>query len=554
MIAGAVNASADPHSPLDSHSSLAQLVAQPTVAQPPVADEPRGSAIDAWWARRLRSPLRQKLWYWGGPLLVLAVAAIARLWNLGYPHALVFDETYYVKDAYSLGQLGYEGSWPNNANPQFEQGDTSGLSPIAEFVVHPPLGKWMIWLGIHVFGVDNAFGWRITTALAGIVAVWVVMMVARRLTDSTLLAVIAGSLMAVDGTAIVMSRVAILDNWVMLFSLLGVAAVLADRNWHERRLRARLTKARSGNERVMWGPAFWWRPWLLTAGALFGATAAVKWSGVWFLAAFGAYLVAVDALARKRAGLPLWFSAAVLKQGPIAALQLVLPAIAVYLASWSGWLLTSGGWDRNWATEQGYSGPWPNWLVSLLHYHQQAYNYHVTLTTPHPYQANPLTWLFMIRPTSMYYVGSSAGENGCTADQCSSAITDLGNPLIWWAAAAAAFFLVWRLIRRREWQIGLILLGLAAGYLPWFMYLNRTVFQFYSIAFFPYLVLGLTWCLGLILGSRDDPRDRRERGIVLVGGFLALVVAVSVFFYPLWTGMQVPFVFWQSHIWFPSWR
>ena len=34
--------------------------------------------------------------------------AILRLWNLGHPHAFIFDETYYVKDAWTLWQLGYE--------------------------------------------------------------------------------------------------------------------------------------------------------------------------------------------------------------------------------------------------------------------------------------------------------------------------------------------------------------------------------------------------------------------------------------------------------------
>lgn len=35
--------------------------------------------------------------------------------------------------------------------------------------------------------------------------------------------------------------------------------------------------------------------------------------------------------------------------------------------------------------------------------------------------------------------------------------------------------------------------------------------------------------------------------------FLVLVVLVSVFFYPMWTGMQVPFWFWTLHIWLPTW-
>ena len=86
------------------------------------------------------------------------------------------------------------------------------------------------------------------------------------------------------------------------------------------------------------------------------------------------------------------------------------------------------------------------------------------------------------------------------------------------------------------------------------MYLNRTVFQFYSIAFEPFLILGLTWCIGLILGKRGDPWDRRDRGVLTVAVYLTLVVVVSAFYYPLMSGMQIPFWFWNSHIWLPSWR
>ena len=39
---------------------------------------------------------------WGAPAAVLLLAAVLRLWNLGNPHSLVFDETFYVKDASEL--------------------------------------------------------------------------------------------------------------------------------------------------------------------------------------------------------------------------------------------------------------------------------------------------------------------------------------------------------------------------------------------------------------------------------------------------------------------
>src|SRR5688500_14807227 len=67
-------------------------------------EEPRGTALDSWWARVLSTPRRRALWYWGGPVLVTLIAAVLRFWNLGHPQSIVFDETYYVKDAWTLLQ------------------------------------------------------------------------------------------------------------------------------------------------------------------------------------------------------------------------------------------------------------------------------------------------------------------------------------------------------------------------------------------------------------------------------------------------------------------
>jgi dolichyl-phosphate-mannose-protein mannosyltransferase len=524
---------------------------------------------------------------WAGPLAVILLAASVRLWNLGSPHALVFDETYYVKDAWTLFHNGYESAWPDKPNPLFEAGQTNIFLTDPAFVVHPPLGKWMIALGMAAFGADSSWGWRISTALVGILAVVLIMLIAKKLFGSTLLATIAGFLMAIDGHAIVMSRVALLDNSVMFFGLLGFGAVLLDRDWQASRLAAWLAARRGpgtepGNE-PSWGPTLWWRPWLLAAGLAFGLCSSVKWSGFYFLAAFAVYVVVVDALARRRAGIPFWLSAAVLKQAPATFVLMVPIAVATLLVSWTGWFVTSNGFYRNWANEPGaaWTGPlaWvPHTLQSFWHYQVAIYNYHVGVSTPHPYEANPLTWLLMIRPTSMYYRGSTLGQNGCGFNSCSEAITSIGNPIIWWAATAALLYLVYRLARYREWQVGLVMMGIVAGYLPWLMYLHRTVFQFYTIAFEPYLLLGLTLVIGIVLGKWRRPaavvgrspgsggrlesdsvdlagdRARRTSGIRVVMIFLIVATVVSAFFYPLWTGIQTPFAFWQLHIWLPTWR
>ena len=516
-----------------------------------------GSRVDDLW---LRLPqVWQRVIRWGAPTLVVVIAAVTRLVNLGHPRQLVVDETFYVKDAWTLVNLGYEAQWPAEADVSFNAGQTGIFLTDPSFVVHQPLGKWIIGIGMLVFGSDNPVGWRIATAAVGVLAVVLLMAVAWVLFRSMTLVTIAGFLFAIEGNAIVMSRVALLDNSLMAFALLGAFFALLDRQFARDRTAAWIASREARDKSTDWGPALWWRPWLIAAGAAFGAAAAVKWSGLYFLAAFAIYALVVDALERRRRGIAFWASGTALRQGPVTFLLMVPIALAVYLATWTGWFLTDNGYDRNWAEGDGraWTGllSWvPLSLQSLWHFESSVYDYHVGENRPHGYQANPLTWLFMIRPTSMWYQAAASGESGCDYTLCGSSITGLANPIIWWAATAAAFYLVYRLARYREWRVGFILLGLAAGYLPWLLYLGRTVFQFYAIAFEPFLLLALVAVIGLILGRPDDPRDARTSGIGVVAVYLALATAASVFFWPLWTGMQLDYEYLRLHWWLPTWR
>jgi dolichyl-phosphate-mannose--protein O-mannosyl transferase len=479
-----------------------------------------------------------------GFVFVLAIASATRLWNLGFPQKLVFDETYYVKDALSLSREGHEKNWPDGANAVFESGDVYSYLADPAFVVHPPFGKWLIASGMWLFGPDNAAGWRISTALLGIATVALLMLVAYKLFRSSKLALAAGFLLAIDGMAITMSRTALLDAPLTFFLLLGFLFFLIDNEQSRLRIGYAIQQGKN--------TLLWFRPWLLLAGLALGAASAIKWSGLYLLAAIGLYVVFSESLLRRVSGEKSWVRTGLLSQGLISFLNLVPVAIATYVTSWLGWINSSGGYSRTWAEENslpGIFGALPSWAQSLWNYHAVIYKFHVNLSEDHSYQSHPITWLMGLRPTAFFYETYSAGQMGCESDTCSSAITALGNPLIWVFATAALLYLAYRYLRTRERVIGLVLLGVGALYLPWLLIPERTVFQFYAVSFLPWMILGLVLVMQILY--RAIGNTKLARGLVI--GFFVLATLVSIFFLPVNIGLVVPYDQWQLRMWLPSW-
>ncbi|MGO4188076.1 dolichyl-phosphate-mannose--protein mannosyltransferase [Pseudarthrobacter sp. TAF60_1] len=507
-------------------------------------------------------PPSLRIWFWLVPALTTLLGGILRFVRLDTPHSLVFDETYYVKDAYSYLVSGYERTWPDKANDSFNAGNPAILLDSPEYVVHPPVGKWMIAGGMWLFGSDNPFGWRFGAALTGTLSILLLTLIALKLFRSLPLAAAAGLLLAVDGHHLVMSRTSLLDIFLMFWILAAFGALLLDRDDGRRRLAARLarlagasTTGRPSGGQLLAGPWLGIRWWRLAAGVCMGLAIGTKWSGLFFLAGFGILTVLWDLNARRVAGIRGWISGGIIKDGLPAFASMVPVAALVYTATWTGWFRSKDAYFRRWA-EANPSAGWgwvPDPLRSLAHYHLEAYKFHQGLSSEHPYEASAWSWLVMGRPTSFYYQQPGPETLECQAARCASAILSVGNPLIWWSAAISLVVLLFWWAGRRDWRAGAILAGMGAGYLPWFLYPERTMFFFYAVSFEPFLILSLVYCLGLGLGREGDPLWRRRSGLYLLALFVAAALLLSAFFYPLWTAETISYEEWRYRMWMPSW-
>lgn len=495
---------------------------------------------------------------WIAPLAIAILGGILRFWRLGYPGSLVFDETYYVKDAYALLQGGYEREWPEDANDSFTAGNPDVLGIDPSFVVHPPVGKWMIGLGLELFGADSSFAWRFSAALVGTLSILMIARIARRLFSSSLFGAVAGVLVAFDGTHFVHSRTSLLDLFLMFWIVAALGALLLDRDHTRRRLAVAVEDARDRLSSEEWrtlmryGPALGWRPWRIVAGVCLGLALGTKWSGLYVIAVFGLMIVLWDVAARRTAGVERPWRAMLRLDAVPAFVSTVVVGLVVYVASWSGWIFSRDGWGRNWAAEnQGWWSFLPDWFVSLAEYHRVAYEFHIGLDSEHPYMANPWGFIVQWRPTSFFYE-TGGPQDGCDAGQCVSAITSLGTPLLWWAAPLALLVCLVAGVLARDWRAGTILAGIAATWLPWLNYQDRTVFTFYSIVMVPFVVLAVTYALALLWGRGENVPGLRARRIV-AGLFVAGVVLCFAYFWPIYTGTWIPQEAWDARMWLPSW-
>ncbi|ALC29452.1 MULTISPECIES: dolichyl-phosphate-mannose--protein mannosyltransferase [Streptomyces] len=512
---------------------------------------------------------------WGGPLLVALVAGVLRFWKLDQPHAVIFDETYYAKDAWALVNQGYEGSWPKDVDKLILKDPSSVPIPTDPgYVVHPPVGKWVIGFGEQLFGF-TPFGWRFMVAVLGTLSVLMLCRIGRRLFRSTFLGCLAGLLLAVDGLHFVMSRTALLDLIVMFFVLAAFGCLVVDRDHARRRLAAALPVDEEGvlrpDARIAETLRLGWRPWRLAAGVMLGLAFATKWNGLYVLAAFGLMTVLWDVGARRTAGATKPYLA-VLRRDLVPAFVSTVPvAIVTYLVSWTGWIVTDKGYYRNWAATEGKDSGWswllPDWLRSLWHYETQVYDFHVGLTSGHTYESNPWSWLVLGRPVSYFYEEQTGCQESATG-KCAAEVLAIGTPLLWWLACVALAYVVWRWLFRRDWRAGAIACGVAAGWLPWFFYQERTIFLFYAVVFVPFLCLAVTMLLGAIIGpaagkgtraelglTTADPTGERRRtlGAIAAGVLVLLIIWNFIYFYPLYTGTSIPEDLWRDRMWLDTW-
>ena len=414
----------------------------------------------------------------GWPLVLLTVGLATRFWGLGTPATVVFDEVHFGRylSSYFTGNYYFD--------------------------VHPPLGK-LIYAGwAYLWGFTPAFIFELSAsyngawalilrglpAFIGAMLPLIVYAFALDLGYRRKMAALAGFLIAIDGALIGISRLILLDPFLLLF---GFAAL-----WSYRR------GSKTG---AAWG--------LFIPGALAGLAFSIKWTGLSFLG-----LITLLEIAR------LWGLGWAFR--PISMIKVivalgVVPALIYTLPFWIHFaLLTHSGPGDDFMTpafQATLAGshyaldrealPSLNFWEKFLEINQEMFRANARMTTGHPYSSAWYTWPFMLRPIFMWQGGPL------------ERISLIGNPFIWWGSTIAVLTIfqatLWLRLRSLGTTGRILMLGWLMNFLP-FMGIGRVMFIYHYLSALVFAILLLVYLADRLPASR---RFTLGIGILGIGGF-----------------------------------
>ena len=297
-------------------------------------------------------------------LLLFSTAFITRILRLSHPPHIISDEIYYVVAARSIIATGHD---PN--------------------LVHPPLGKYLIGLGILMFG-DNAFGWRIIGAFLGSIIAPLVYLIGTKIWHEKV-GILSGVFIIIDPLTYAMSCIAMLDIYLTFFI---TCAFLA----------------------------FTYQRYFISA-VFFGLASSVKFVAVFSICGVVLYLLYIREWKLSR-----WFVII-----PIAVFLItVLPIMLVEgIGKWTAFTLFYLVWSFGLNVEHPFASRPEGWLLNI-----KPFPFYLN-TCKLIAAANPYLYLFAI-PTSIYliYLAIKNKENNVN-------FTEM-LPVLWFITQYGFFFLL----------------------------------------------------------------------------------------------------------------
>lgn len=445
--------------------------------------------------------------------LLFFFTLLTRLFRLNLPTETYFDEAYHVPAARLIAsndQRAYE--WWHEPIAGDDYHDW----------LHPPLAKFIQAGSILVFG-DNAWGWRLPSAVFGSFLVLALYFLAKEIFLSVLdekkshqVALTAAALLSLDGLPLVQSRIAMND---VMATFWMAAALLFITRWQPRIWLFKIDRFREKQTLLARGSHLN----LILSGLFVGLALGTKWSSL-LLLIFLLFVVAMSTIGRK-----LW------KLLPLVIFSLILLPFTIYVSSYTQMFV------------QGKS------LEDFVQLHRQIIWYQTNRDADHDYHSLPYEWVLNYRPvwywTQEKAVVAQAGAITPTI-RTTANIYALGNPVIHLLAVVVLIYqLGWIINYWSDADVFRHRLALTTLYLLfWIPWLLSPRIIFYHL-YLPALI-GLSMILARFMIYLYNSSSRW-----IYWTLFSLIFISFVVFYPHWTGLEVA-QSWAERVYFviPSWR
>ena len=414
-----------------------------------------------------------------------------------YYNGMYFDEIYHARTAYELLH-GYSSAH------------------ILEWS-HPHLGKLLIAIGIHLFGM-TPFGWRFSGTLIGILMLPVFYLLVKQLSGKRTSALFSMLLMAFDSMHFTQTRIATVDSYAVFFILLMYLFMI-------RYFQMDLFKTRLWKQLLTLG----------LSGLCMGLACASKWTGIY--ASVGLALLFFiktgmtirDYFIQKRSLQP---NMSVLHAYPprllatidFCILAFVAVPVAIYYYSYYWHFAADGGlsFERVWQLQE------------------QMFSYHSNVVDTHYFKSPWYEWPLIIWP--MWYFSS---DTAYTGRGVVSSISLMGNPAVWWPGilAMTACAGIWLMQKKKDKRLPVLLIAFASQYLPWVL-VPRSTYIYHYFASVPFIIAAIA------LATEYLGEKYRRTTLWLRIALVVAAAALMIVFYPLESGYPCSYSYAEKLRWF----
>lgn len=160
--------------------------------------------------------------------------------------------------------------------------------------------------------------------------------------------------------------------------------------------------------------------------------------------------------------------------------------------------------------------------TQFIQLQQQMWWYHTRLKAVHDYMSPWWSWPFDLYP--VWYFVDYAGNN--TANIFAS-----GNPIVFWLGIPAIILTVTDFIKKRTYNLGLLLIGYFIFFLPW-AFSPRIMFLYHYSPSVPFLSIILGYQLNFLY------ENQKKRSLLIT--LLLLMFLGFIFIYPFLVGIPLP--------------